>query len=139
MGYYTDYTLSVYSTCDYEVPAGPMKMSDKISPIMEQSISEEIDKLNVFSDGDIKDSYYTNAKWYDHEDDMRILSAKFPGFVFWLSGQGESQEDLWQKFFVNGRMQECRAQIIYDDFDPSKLDDGIANDALDKKYSYQIE
>lgn len=82
MGYYTDYTLSVYSTVDYEVPAGPMKLSDKISPIMEQLVDEEIDRMNIFSDGNIKDSYYTNAKWYDHEEDMRILSARFPGMVF---------------------------------------------------------
>lgn len=140
MGYYTDYTLSVYSVCDYEAPAGPMKMSDEIPPIMEQSIDKEIEKMNVFDDGNIKDSYYGCAKWYDHEDDMRILSSKFPGIVFWLSGQGESREDLWQKFFVNGRMQECRAQIIYDDFDPNKLDEPAPDKILlEGKYSYQYE
>lgn len=135
MGYYTDFTLSVYSA--EKTRSGSLKMSDNISPLMEQLIDEEIDKMNIFSDGNIKDSYYTNAKWYDHEDDMKLLSAKFPDMVFWLSGQGENQEDLWQKFFVNGRMQECYAQIVYDDFDSNKLVGDPITDISERKYSYQ--
>ncbi len=94
MGYYTDYTLSVYGTKAQK--DGTVKMIDEISPIIEAQIAEEIDKMNVFTDGNMIDSYYANCKWYDHEEDMRVLSAKFPDQIFWRSGRGESEEDMWQ-------------------------------------------
>lgn len=136
MGYCTDYTLSVFSAV--KDSSGKMGMSDQIPGIIEQQIDDEIDKMNIFSDGNIKDSYCVYTTWYDHEEDMRLLSAKFPDMVFWLSGQGENAEDLWQKFFVGGQMQECYAKIIYDDFDASKLVGDPIQNISQKKYSYQI-
>lgn len=136
MGYYTDYTLSIYSA--KREASGVIVMSDYIPSDLEQQIEKEIEKMNVFQDGNIQDSYYANAKWYDHEDDMRLLSAKFPDTVFWLSGSGDNCDDLWQKFFVGGRMQECYAQIVYDDFDASKLDEEPTPDIQNGVYSYQI-
>lgn len=135
MGYYTDYTLSVHSA--KRDAAGAVMISDEIPSDLERQIENEIGKMNVFQDGNVQDAYYANAKWYDHEDDMRLLSAKFPDVVFWLSGSGDDCDDLWQKFFVGGRMQTCYAQIVYDDFDPSKLDDESVPDIADGIYSYQ--
>lgn len=137
MGYYTDYTLSVFKAVKND--NGSVSMSDNIPEILECQIEKEIEKMNIFSDGNVKDAYYTNAKWYDHEQDMCLLSAKFPEVVFWLSGQGEGCEDLWQKYFFSGKVQEAYAHIVYDDFDVSKLaGEGIGN-ISDMRYSYQIE
>ena len=138
MGYYTDYTLSVFSA--KRDASGAISMSDQIPFIIEEQIDKEIGRMNIFSDGNIKDSYYAHAKWYDHEQDMRLLSARFPDMVFWLSGRGEGDEDLWQKYFLGGKMQEAYAQIVYDDFDPSKLEgDTVSADGISKqRYSYQI-
>ena len=135
MGYYTDYTLSVYRAKKQD--DGSIVMVSDIPKIVEIQIEEEIDLMNVFRDGNIKDSYYANDTWYNHEEDMRLLSSKFPDIVFWLSGDGDNHEDMWQKFFVAGKMQPCYARIIYDDFDASKLDDGALQDTVGRKYSYQ--
>lgn len=136
MGYYTDYTLSVYGA---ETQGdGSLKMIDKISPIIAEQIEAEIDKMNVFTDGDITDSYYSNCKWYDHEDDMRVLSAKFPDQIFWLSGRGDDDDDRWQKFFVAGKMQECYARIIYDGFDSTKLAGALPGDLVNYVYSCEL-
>ena len=52
-----------------------------------------------------------SCKWYGHEDDMRKLSKRFPDYLFVLEGEGEEA----------GKMQECRAEIIFPVYDPEKL------------------
>ena len=59
--------------------------------------------------------------WYEHEDDMRQLSTRFPDMLFILSGKGEENEDIWVKYFKGGRMQVSYATIILDKFDERKL------------------
>lgn len=136
MGYYTEYELSVYGAIKHD--DGNITMTNSIPSVVEDLIENEIRLMNVFGDGDIKTSYHSHCKWYDHEDDMRLLSSKFPDNVFWLSGCGEDSEDMWQKFFVDGRMQLCYAKIVYDDFDVSKLDDVTPQEDNGGKYSYQV-
>ena len=64
---------------------------------------------------------YANAKWYDWEEDMCLLSTRFPELLFCLHGEGESGDDLWDAYFFEGKCQHCPAVITYEDFDPSKL------------------
>ncbi len=122
MGYYTDYTLSVSRLEKGE--DGSIKMMDDIPPDLEDQIEGEIIKLDIFEDGSIRDAYYSHTTWYDHEQDIRLLSAKFPNMVFWLSGQGDDREDIWDKYFIDGKMQACYAKIVYGEFDPAELDGG---------------
>lgn len=99
MGYYTRYEL-------------------KISPeseIIRAVIEDEGDVY--YAIGDYADSY----KWYDHEQDMRDLSVRFPDHLFELRGEGEDTGDIWRKYFKNGKMQSCFAQITFEPFDETKL------------------
>lgn len=61
------------------------------------------------------------GKWYDHEEDMKVLSATFPDVLFTLKGDGEETNDLWIKYFKNGKMQVATAIITYEPFDESRL------------------
>jgi len=52
---------------------------------------------------------------------MRQYSLKHPNTLFKLSGEGEESGDIWQEYYLNGKMQLVTAQIVFDDFDESKL------------------
>lgn len=59
--------------------------------------------------------------WYEHHEEMLEFSRKYPGLVFCLHGEGESTDDLWDAYYMDGKIQECPARIEYDEFDPAKL------------------
>ena len=105
MGYYTDYTLTA-SICTVGADSYTTATIPHITLV---SLEDEIEKMNIFdSGGDIEYGYYANAKWYDWEEDMCLLSKR------------------------------CPAVITYEDFDPSKLCAGRESDDTRKGvYSYQ--
>lgn len=101
MGYYTNYSLSIHgATTDSEE-------NELIQEVIDTSgYSYVFDKA---------------CEWYDHESDLKTVSALHPNIVFKLHGEGDESGDLWNKYFKAGKMQECRARIVYDEFDESKL------------------
>lgn len=71
------------------------------------------------------------CKWDDHESEMIELSKTFPDIVFKLHGEGEENGDLWDQYFMNGRMQYCPAEIVYPPFDKTQLSEPIEEMDLD--------
>lgn len=61
------------------------------------------------------------CKWYEHEEEMREFSKKYPKVRFTLKGEGEESGDLWEKHFLNGKMQVCKAKITFERFSRKKL------------------
>jgi hypothetical protein len=61
--------------------------------------------------------------WYEWKKDMVILSKAFPNIKFKLVGEGENAGDIWHAYFKNGKVQVCRAKIVFDGFDENKLVD----------------
>lgn len=114
MGYYTRYDLE----------------ADKPSVELSQAIDtkEFSSGYNLFPrgcdndrDNDEWDTGGDTCKWYEHEDDIRALSLRFPAVLFTLHGTGEEQGDEWYKYFKGGKMQECRAVVTFEPYDESKL------------------
>lgn len=99
MGYSTRYELNVIGESDPEIPH-------------EVVIAKIVDYTYLFEDA---------CKWYDHDKDMREYSKKYPDLVFELSGEGEEAGDLWVKYYKDGLLQVCNAQITFEPFDPLKL------------------
>ena len=107
MGYMTSYKLSMRN------------MYSNLSEIMSELNKEEYNEL--FYAVDEQGETLESSKWYEHENDLRKLSATCPGVVFHLQGSGEEAGDIWHKYFLNGKMQHCPAKIAFDEFDPKKL------------------
>jgi len=105
MGYCTSFKLRVYE--------GDAEISEILK------VHEDFGGLDYAFDeeGDPVDS----VKWYDHDDDMRELSAYYPNVTFILEGEGEESGDIWRKYYRNGKAQEVYAEIVFADFDESKL------------------
>ena len=108
MGYRTSYELSIVKS------ASPMDQEGVIHQLREGSQGAS---YGLRDDG----SAQGGLRWYEHEDDLRGFSRKYPELIFRLSGEGEDSGDIWDKYFQNGKMQECKAEIVKPSFDPTKL------------------
>lgn len=104
MSYYTEYSLEVI------VP----KSVDHIKNIR-NSIADA--DMSINSAGDTEGE----AKWYNHEEDIKTYSKIYPEVLFILSGVGEELGDLWKKYFKGGKMQYEPAKIKFAPFDEAKL------------------
>ena len=58
----------------------------------------------------------SDFSWYEHEEDMAKLAARFPSTTFQLSGEGEEAGDIWRMYFRHGREPVTqRARVVFDD------------------------
>jgi hypothetical protein len=60
-------------------------------------------------------------KFYEHEEDMRALSKRWPKVLFKMEGVGEDQDDHWLKYFQDGKMQVCAAVVTFPPYDPELM------------------
>jgi hypothetical protein len=129
MGYVTDYTLSI--DLDLNVALGLEIKKEREQEVLRMMLEKDPDGQGYLSSfveknedtGELSASPHNSFKWYGHEEDMRSLSAKCGDILFRLEGKGEEDDDRWIKYFMNGRMQSCPAEIVitYDEFDPEKM------------------
>lgn len=128
MGYYTRYDLSVQSNGQYnsydvaKYISEQNEQSDKFYAF-EYSLKEFLTDLD-----NLAGTVYAlelesddECKWYDHEKEIKELSRKFPEIIFKLHGEGEENGDVWDKYFRDGKMQVCNAEMSIPPFDESKL------------------
>lgn len=52
------------------------------------------------------------CKWYSHMEDLVVLSRKFPGTTFHLSGKGEDAGDIWDVYALDGKIQKHTAKVM---------------------------
>jgi hypothetical protein len=107
MGYYTNYNLNAYDKDGNEDD----KTLRSILSIDRKKNPKGSELFYVIYEGGI------SSKWYSHEDDLKEISSKFPSTLFILKGEGETNSDMWIKYFRNGKMQVRRAKITYDEID----------------------
>jgi hypothetical protein len=107
MGYYSSFTLGT------RIPPAPTH-----AKIMED-LRGQFEEANFALDA--AGAAEESSKWYDHEENLKEFSRQYPSVVFVLQGEGEENEDMWIKYFKNGKMQKAEAQITLEDYDENKL------------------
>jgi len=118
MGYKTNYDLTIKTRRNKEVP--PELVEDLIAEIRSQNDEAQFAfQTNGRCSGE-------GASWYHHEMHMRAFSKAHPDFLFILHGQGEGrgspEPDIWNKYFLGGKMQAEKAKMQINPFDPTKLE-----------------
>jgi hypothetical protein len=106
MGYYTAYSLSLGDVTEEQ----------------QKQITNHLREKDVVGWVLNNDLCCSNpATWYDAEKDLREISKEFPDVLFELHGEGEETGDIWDRYFKNGKMQYCPAEIVIPPFDETKL------------------
>jgi len=135
MGYYTNYKCKVIGKLVNKVKIAELEkakiiaegLSGKLKEIALAGIENELNIEKSINVNTIVTSvvgynpFDDETKWYEHEADMKKISKEYPDVIFELSGEGEESGDVWKKYFVNGKMQVCKAILVFDEFDKSKL------------------
>ena len=117
MGYYTRYDLETIDSNDLGKRILSEMDADKFYGL---NVDNALKYIGDFELG-LSIGATDEVKWYDHEDDMKELSIKFPNTLFRLHGYGEEQGDEWYKYFKNGKMQKCDAIVTFEKYDEGKL------------------
>lgn len=84
------------------------------NPDATDAINEAIENQTGYVD--FSRGHVTDSQWDDWYDDMRMVSVLFPGTMFILTGVGEDNLDMWKARFIDGMVEEVRAEVIYPAF-----------------------
>ena len=115
MGYYTRFELEVYQEPEGFDP-------DMLDLFMMKEQKKNDNFIYTFKciDGSFEDQM-GETKWYEFDEDMKVLAKKFPDVVFKLSGEGEETGDIWNKYYKGDKSQDAKVVITIEEFDENKL------------------
>ena len=101
MGYYTMYNLS----------------TDEDEAYAKEKYGDELGEFTGYGAALFEDQ----IKWYEHEQDMRSFSKRYPDVLFQLDGKGENNDDVWTMWARNGKTYKDYVKIIYPEFNEDRL------------------
>lgn len=121
IGYVTRYELDIYDNNGKPVNQHIIRDIGSMKNIEDECL-DYAEMVDIFNELKSDDNLYGIAseercKWYEHTDEMKKFSRKHPDFVFALHGEGEETDDIWTKYFHNGKLQVCIPQLVWPDFD----------------------
>jgi len=104
MGYYTDFHVTVKDYGEHYF-----------------DLDEELSKLTSYEYW--QNGEHVDIKWYNHDKDMRTLSAKYPDALFEIKGEGEGGLfDIWIGYYRDGKGYMLQIEPEYPPFDEGQLE-----------------
>ena len=102
MGYYTTYRLQ----CS---PVKNVDIAESIQNWLTEHgvIGYALDEFSDYYNHSLIISDHEPVKWYEFNDDMIELSEAFPEVTFKLHGEGEESGDIWDRYYLNGDVEDC--------------------------------
>lgn len=123
MGYYTQYNLDIYKIVGPKPSLLPFKDLERTRASehygLEGIICQHLEKYPYDSGSEFGGEF----KWYDHNEDMKGISEQFPNLLFFLSGDGEASDDMWNKYYINGKSQFCPVEFVFPEFNADYFSD----------------
>lgn len=109
MGYYTRFDLELHEATE-EYP----NVVSVYNAFQEMQETGEADFEFEGFDYAFDQNGYSNdsLKWYENDAEMSAFSELFPEVTFLLKGEGEDNQDIWHKYFKNGRSVLKTAKIV---------------------------
>lgn len=119
MGYYTSFNLIVTkregSLVEEIERETELEIAKKLCEISDWFYPDNFNEAVEKSDYPLAELIsFDTIKWYDHYNEMVILSKYFPSLYFELEGFGEERDDIWREYFHNGEGMHSDAKITYD-------------------------
>ncbi len=109
MGYSTHYTL--------KVTLAPTTRATPEEAIADLRETNEEAAYCLDAEGDTCEG----GSWREHTSDLREFSTLYPHLLFKLSGEGGENKDIWDEYYLNGKVQFAKAQIMKPEFNMEKL------------------
>jgi hypothetical protein len=131
MGYQTKFSISI-EPMDKSLVASPsnkpLLFEEYTNPAIyipnqiSEAIAKEMGVDDIRTYDDLQDMFDNDSmKWYSYKKDVVKVSAKFPGWLITISGEGEQTEDVWNTYFLDGKYQHAQAVFSIEPFDESRL------------------
>ncbi len=126
MGYYTRFALSWTPTPAWrakplcEHPRQPDKSfcadcgRPAIDVPLDDVIGDYIEAHKEMSYAMARDGTTNNgdSKWYDHQEDLAAMSRAIPNVLLHLEGIGDTFDDVWDAFALDGHVEKHQAKIV---------------------------
>lgn len=79
-----------------------------------------------------------HSKWYDWEKDLRAISLKYPGHMFYVEGKGEETDDFWKARIINGQSEIVYGYIKYKEFQEIKIKEEIESRCINDTITLNV-
>ena len=100
MGYSTTYSLDIQF---------PKNLTDVEKHNLELDIIEKLENSDDLGFGYVLIGIYESSqlwKWYECETEMKEFSKLFKYVIFIIKGEGEQNDEIWYRYFKNGKMKK---------------------------------
>lgn len=108
MEYATQYTLNILNSRDTEQEIKVIQDFRSRYPLAKRALA-------------FNGASYIATNWKTYNEDMLNFSQLHPKVIFMLFAKGQDDLDITKHYYIDGRVQHCKARIIFPKFDRKKL------------------